>query len=1135
MTTSVFRVNVEKEAEWMLPAIELGTWNEDVLGIRLEIMGTPGIVVHSECFRAYKEDEHPFQTVKVRNRQYDMHYDQDLCRMPVNDHWQTMYVEAFVKTNAIRLEYVLKLFGTGEVLIRNIKTQIGGFPRNPALQGAPYPQWINGLKAHPAYERKIAGLPSERYGLPSHILPYLDLSPERIYELVPERRGLDKCAHHYEWDPRKPDELIDRTTGQPFHYEEEYPISGYDEVVAPSGKKWIYPYHKRPWTKTIEDVFMFAPKYPGPDEEDLNLYYDPQFEKIYLDQFMVTVRMERLQEAALILSEHYHTTGNTEAGIRAAVILLKLAQSLPHWPIYGKPDWNYHYIKGFFPPDGYERWFAWIADHYDWQTPATGAQLKKMITLFEHLKNPIIWSSLRDLGFDNAREEVVDGILHIIRMSLRYDAYYRTDIWRYFHNTIGLQLEGFVVAALSIGCPELIHYAVGKAKAAFAYLFMADGMFPESVSYLHDIAGDIDAAIRPIQGYSDPDGYTSELDHRRIECFDPEQELPGYRNIMYLSKHRMFYPDGSVMTIHDTWAESQYSQYHRVRRSTETPVPSLNRRDVADPLLLPDFGHAVIGSGENEDCAEGHLHYSGHCNHTHEDMLNFTLWAYGDELVSDIGYSHLGGYIYTATAHNLVVVDGCNQSYSPERGNLVHWHAPHGRTMVMQAEAPHIPYPDVHQYRRAVVGISISKGQKLFLDIFEVAGGSRHEWMANGCADYTQRAAMTLQPYKHMDNLDEDGIPFHPEAGESFLPWDQAGGKSHYYGAFRNVKVHRDDTPWQMTMTPAFPNGEPCAGAGARAASAEPKPGVRLHWVAPTDGEVMLCDAPRLRYFRELSHHQEAMAHWSANVMPKVIVRRDGSDLDSTFVALWEPFQTAPFVQSCERIEGIAAKDGEGVRITAEHTVIQVIYRKSEPSGTLAFDHISMDGSFLIIKETMMAETEKETEVDFYSGTTFSIEGLKLELHRWANPALVGTGEDEQGHYLSIRGDLSAYPEDYEEQPHRGKYIVVAQDGQSNRHLPFDKLQKGEDGMHKLYIARQPGFTFEEHSQWLKETCFPFRMLQGTAEVTFSTEVNVRIRQTGNEKKIMVRTDADSIVTMPSNRASFPCKASSGKWTELLL
>ncbi|WP_214630532.1 heparinase II/III domain-containing protein [Paenibacillus agaridevorans] len=1144
MTTNVLGLTIENEAEWMLPAFELERWNEDVLGISFEIRGTPGIVVHPECFRAYKEDANPYQTVKVRNRQYDMLYDQNTSRVRVNDSWQTMYLEAFVKANMIRLEYVLKLFGTGEVAIRNIRTQRGGFPDHPVVQGAPYPQWINNLKAHTEYEREVGELKSERRELPSHILPYLELSPCSIYELVPDRRGLGKYAEHYGWDPRKPDILIDRTTGEPVRYEEEFPVSGYDEVIGPSGEKWIYPYHKRPWNKTLEEIFTFVPSYPGPDDDDLKRYYDPQFEKIYLDRFMVSTRMECFQEAARILAEYYHTTGDMEAGIRAAVILLKLARSVPHWPIFGKPDWNYHYILAFFDPDEYERWFAWIADTHFWQTPATGAHLKKMLAIFEPLKSPIIWKQVSELGFPQAREDVIDGILHIVRMSLRFDAYYRTDIWRYFHNTIGLQLNGLVMAALSIGCPEIIHYVIGKAKAAFGYLFMADGMFPESVSYLHDVAGDIDEALRHIRGYSDPLGYTSQLDDSHIEYFDPEHVLPGYKHIMYLCKQRMFYPDGSVMTIHDTWAESQYSQYHQVRISNEIPDKDLNRRNISEPFLLPDFGHAIIGSGEGTDCAEGHLHYSGHWNHSHEDMLNFTLWAHGDELVSDIGYSHLGGYIYTAAAHNLVVVDGNNQAFSSEGGNLLHWHSPDGRTMVMQAEAPHIAYPEARKYRRAVIGIPIAKGRSVFLDLFEVSGGNRHEWMANGCADYSQTAEMTLQPDRYLDNLDDNGISLNPEAGalsgedfnwEGLLPRDEPGGRSHYYGAFSNVSVYRDDTPWQITMTPAFPHGELFPGAGARAASAEPKPGLRLHWLAPAGGEVMLCEAPRHRYHRELANLQEATLNWNQNVMPKVIVRRDGSELDSTFVALWEPFQNETFVQSCERMDGIAGIDGEGVRIRTEDTVIQVLYRKSETSGPLVSGPISMDGSFLIIKEKTIAEADKETEVDFYSGVGFSVAGLKMELNGWTSQTLVGTGEDENGYYLSIRGDLSQYPEEYDKQPHKGKYIIVAQDGQSNRHLPFDKLQKGKDGLHKIYMTRRPGFTFEENTQMLKEVCSPYRILTGKAKVSFPTEVNMRIREKGNERRIMVRTDAHSIVAMPLDSSGFPCRTSGGSWTELLL
>jgi hypothetical protein len=986
VNTNCIKINLEKEFELMLPSFNIQTGNEKVCGISFEIKGTVGIVAHPDCFKTYESNGSLLQFVKVRNMQYEMQYDKDIFRLNVCEHWQTMNIEAFVKTNASILEYGLRFFGNGEVVIRNIKITQDEFSDNSPIQGPPYVKWINSLNAHIKYEQDIKEFKSQRKTLPDHILPYMELTPQAIIDLVPDRRGLGSYSKEYMWDPRNPDVITDKTTGEAVDFIKDYPVSGYDEIEAPSGEILRYDYHKRPCQRSLKQIFTFVPSYPGPDEDDLRQYYDPEYEKIYLDKFMVSVRMECFYEAALILAEYFNTTGDMEAGIRAAIIFYKITKSIPDWPIFGRPDWNYH-LEGFFPPDAYERWFAWIADSYNWYTPATGAHLNKLIKIYENIKNEQIWEQASVIVGQDARNATVQGILHIIRMSLKYDAYYRTDIWKYFHNTMGTQLKGLISAGLSIGSPEVIHYVINKAKSAFGYLFMADSMFPESVAYLHDVAGEINEALSVVEGYSDPQGYIALLDNNHISCFRPEDEIPNYKNVMYLCEHRMFYPDGSVMTIHDTWAESQYSQYHNGGRSNDCDKLNPNARKKSEPFLLPDFGHAIIGAGESENCAEAHIHYSGHYNHSHEDMLNFVLWAYGDELVSDIGYTHLGGYIYTSLSHNLVVVDGQNQNGSSRSGNLLNWFTPSDCSMVMQASASKCAYNQADQYRRAIIGIHLEDGENLFLDIFEVEGGSRHEWMANSCADYTQNAQISIEPYKKFDNLDEYGNALIPEkvkklgsSVDKHLPNDKPGEKSQYYGAFRNVKVCRNNAPWNATITPAFPDGEDFLGAGGRAKSKTFKPGLRINWVAPTDGEVMLCDAPRHRYFKELTFLEDAMANWNKNVMPKVIVRRNGEALNSTFVALWEPFKENTFVDSYEKINGINDSQGIGVNIQAKNTKIKAFYRKNENADIITSGNISIDGEFLVIKEKTLSETEVKPVLISIPEKAFLLVKLMLSL-----------------------------------------------------------------------------------------------------------------------------------------------------------
>ena len=97
------------------------------------------------------------------------------------------------------------------------------------------------------------------------------------------------------------------------------------------------------------------------------------------------------------------------------------------------------------------------------------------------------------------------------------------------------------------------------------------------------------------------------------------------------------------MTVHDTWPISH----------------GFNGRTQTTSRIWPAFGHAILGRGSDDSQMEAHLDFSGSYGHAHADTLSFGLWAFGEELLSDIGYTHTyWGWAGSSLSHNLVVVDG---------------------------------------------------------------------------------------------------------------------------------------------------------------------------------------------------------------------------------------------------------------------------------------------------------------------------------------------------------------------------------------------------------------------------------------------------------------------------------------------
>lgn len=1088
--TKLYYVDVNEQTAWTLPAFAIDGQEERIYGIRYESRGAgaAGLTVYPDFYRTYTAEGSERQTVRVEDRMNTM-------RTELTEDWQTVYFEAFTKKDAVLLETGIRIAGSGRAEFRNLRIVEGGFGEYAPLNGPPYITWINSIRGNEEWERQVSEpLSPDADVLPEDVVPYMNIPVSGLIELVPERRpfpfesGLSG-TYMYGWDVRQPDVLSD-LEGNVFDYNAVYPVTGFDEIAAPSGKIVSYAYHKTPAGK-----------------------------KMYLDKLMTTARIYHLWDAADRLAAYFRATGDEQAGVRAATILHALAKAVPDWPIYGLPEWNIP-DEQFMPADGYEYWFAWIGFKY-WYTVGTRTLTGRLVRTYDDLREPRIWKETSRITGRDARADVVEAILHTARMTLKYDAYYRNDPWKFYHNTIGLQVEALAKAGLAVGCPDLIHYAANKARGAFRYTFMADGMFPESVSYLRDMALGLSDALKAIEGYSDPAEYRCQLDGSRFDGYAVLEQIGNCGRAFGLLD-RLRFPDGHLVTFHDTWAGSVYPSGEW---SEPDDYVNPHRRNWTKPLLLPEFGHAVHGLGQHPYTMEAHLHYSGKYNHGHSDMLNFTLWANGDELAADLGYTHLGGYVVTAAAHNLVLVNGEDQ-HATDAGNLLAWHAKQGRTQVSQACDNGQAYPVTDLYRRTVISVPVSGRTNVVLDIFEVSGGRRHEWMANGCADYSQNMTSSLASYRTIDNLDEKGKAFIPAPAKKIhqssidpkLPYDQPGLQTNYYGAFRNVKACRNDRPWTAAMSAAFPDGETVAGLGQRAKSAEMKPGLRLHWLAPLDGEVYLCEAPRNRYFHELQEIEEAMAAWPHHVMPKIIVRREGPSLQSTFASLWEPMIDASEVTSCRRLEEINEQDGVGAAISAGDISATILYRKPESENMLVAGGVTSNGSFTVVKQR-----ENELELDLMEGNSIGCYGLQAELDVWPSLRVREVVEDEGRPCLLATGESghSAYPATVDKQPHAGTYIPVLQQGNSSRWLPLTEIKRVEGDLYKLYLDRDPGFVYDAHRGRLQETFNPYRSLLGELTVRLPAWLHVQIDKSAGAVSA-IRVACSGTVRLTLDKEAWP-------------
>ena len=691
---------IHGELRLTLPTFENLSGEEAIYGVAVQIRGDRKIAVHPDQYTTTTDDGRRVQFVEVRNNQYFMEYSSDILRFEVTPQWQECTFEVFAKKGSRRLDYQLIFLGEGRVELGEIRLVAGGFPGRYGVKCVPYLDEIANLHCEERYEQSPPRKEEAYEGLPAFAEDYLQVELSKLVEMIPQRRSL--CARTYDWSPKDPDHLIDKTTGEILDPEKIYPVSGYEEVTCPSGKVLQYPYYLKPRKMTFEEFYLKNNMIPESDPELVERFFDPDYEKIYLDTTMVSTRVECFFEAAIALAKHFHATGDQKAGEYAAAIVSRLGLACLDWPVFGNPDWNYK-AKGFFPPDCYENWFAFVCSGNGyWIFPIFGYVIPRFSNIYEDLKGFAGYDALSErLGYDT-KKAIRDAVMHLIRSAMKYDAYYRCDLWKFYHNTMSSQIRGFVQAGITVGCPDIVHYAVEKVNSSCEYLFMNDGFFPESVSYLGDMLG-ILRSLRVMQGYSDPEGYVNPKTGKHFTNFDISTEISRGEELLALYR-QMKFPDGTELALHDTWASTQ-----RDFDITPTLFPekdghwSYAKTDIA-PYLLPDFGHGVLAKGEGSHSVEAHLHYSVCSNHNHQDMLHLTLWGYGDELLSDLGYSHMGGYVVTTVAHNTVVVDKKIQGakIGDPSGSLTDWILT-DHLQFARAQADRQVYPQTEKYRRGVV------------------------------------------------------------------------------------------------------------------------------------------------------------------------------------------------------------------------------------------------------------------------------------------------------------------------------------------------------------------------------------------------------------------------------------------------
>jgi hypothetical protein len=663
----------------------------------------------------------------------------------------------------------------------------------------------------------------------------------------------------------------------------------------------------------------------------------------------------------------------------SARLLYHFAQVYPGYvPVYDRPE-GVAPIEDVGPPYTTQSgvWTRWF--YMDL------GEVAKLANAFAEIRKTDAFHQLsQEIGQDV--EKIIE--YGLIRPSVEYIRTYPPTS----HNMNPYLWKGLAQIGRALGEPDYIHDVVERVKSFMESEFRFDGFQREiTISYHNQVISGLAETIRILKGWTDPEGYISPRDGKRFENLDLSQEVAIYKEASGVSQ-KLVYPDGKYLPIQDTWASS----------SGGAVLSSA-------PALFPASGIGKLGMGNGKDQIQAYLTFAPKSGaHIHMDPLNLTLFGAGRELLPDLGYSLTKYHRWTVSTlgHNTVVVNGKDMSYGEDEGaGNLHIFAPISQEIQVLRASQEAAYKDiVDEYGREVWLIGLPSGGGYLVDIFRVSGGTRHEYTLHGDTNNTTEITTKLP-------LEEYGPYLLPEGTHVVEPSSErdggsAGGHYYAYAFIRDVK--RAKVPhgkYQLTL-----EGREM---GKRA---------DLHitgFIEPGEAELFIGRSPSLRGTRETNQDTNDLAdkYW----MPKMVLRREGRDLRSTFVTVMEPgspglFKKGPRIANVELLTLDGGKDGDVALVITYGKIRDIILSTSNPQEPMVVDDMELHGKLGFIR----LENEKVTRMYLIGGT----------LLKKGNEELVSQGPIKGGVIgilRKVRGDeYDALITDIEvPKTLEGRYVIV--------------------------------------------------------------------------------------------------------------
>ncbi|NLJ36439.1 MAG: hypothetical protein GX358_09480 [candidate division WS1 bacterium] len=794
----------------------------------------------------------------------------------------------------------------------------------------------------------------------------------------------------FTWTIDRPDELTCRFCGTVYpneKYPETHVMTGHNKL----GEEISFPYYLN---------------------EELGVAH-------FLSTHVMLHKRGWIQQQCQALGKAYQTTGDERYARRVVLVLDKLAQRYPRYPVMQNGPRLFRFRESQDIP------YAWDSGKWgDFHNEIP----KSMVYSYDMVcESPEFDRLSRDRGYD-VREKLENDVFRPTFDAIAASPYH-------VGNVVGYDIAGAAELGRIINEPYFVHRAFGWMKRNIDEGFYADGMWKEGSPAYHSMTiGGLRLAFSTVEGYSDPPGYVDPETGQRFDNLDPFLQLPFWAKIQS-APYMLDWPNGRSACVHDTHPYAKTSPQRNATTST----------------IMPAFGHASLGRGIGGDQMQAQLHFSGAYGHHHFDNLNLSLYAKGNEMLPDVGYTWTQMRYWTVSSlgHNLVVVDRTDQVGGDSDGDLMAYFPDTSGVSVVEADGINA-YKNIEgmdQYRRLLVMVPVSDADAYLLDVFRVRGGQIHDWTLNGDADEDSigQASLPLQGNRE----------WMLEEGEEWEEPTMEGDRFHAYGMVRDVAQAETGGDFHVDFTYEEDRDK----------------GIRVHMLNADPVEVWLGRSPSVRRMGvgTAGDMRKAYDFW----MPKLLVRhQSAAPLHSVFTAVHEPYAEQRFIDRVERIDLTPADDDAvAVRITCGNTVDTIISTQDAPPypERVTSDGISFRGRLGILRQ-----------VDGKSTGMWMFDGEKLSAD-WAMEADHGQfeGTIESAMRVDDGAEHDAFVTDAQLPEGgllHGVWMIVRHGNGHTHGYEIDRVEQ-RDGKCLVILSSDHGLRIEGDNT--EEVYFPLRKMEG--------------------------------------------------------